>query len=169
MGDTNAPPCLSAEKPCVVLEKFLPHENCTFGLICSDLEGNICGDYGLTVSTAAAAEAVDVCHAGELYSGPVDNIHGVELKLWYHNGTRFRAACHFWCTGDGSLPKKESRNVDVAQLLSGQFSVSPIEMDANTTATRQTRPHNISPMTVYFTNQTVQGGYSTPGGSQPQR
>ena len=50
INDTDAPNCLSPKEPCVVLEEFVPRQDCSFGLICPVLEGNICGSYGITLS-----------------------------------------------------------------------------------------------------------------------
>ena len=168
INDTDVPLCLNAEEPCVVLEEFVPRQDCTFGLMCPVLEGNVCGSYGVTLSTSTAdGDVQDVCHDGELYTGSVDhhlftfhntfhNEDGVELKLWYTNGAKFRAECFFWCTEDGSIPKKKVQNFDISELLSGEFRVSPIKMGTNDSS----QPHSISPLTVYFTNQTLQdNGY----------
>ena len=100
--------------------------------------------------------AIDVCHAGELYTGLVDYHHheqyhrenGVEIKLWYSNGAKFKTECYFWCTVDGSVPSRKPQNFDASELLLGEFRVSPIKMGTN-----DSQPLDISPMTVYFTNQ----------------
>ena len=106
-----------------------------------------------TTANKMRYHVIDVCHAGELYTGPVDldkhhQDDGVEIKLWYSNGTKFGAECYFWCTQDGSIPRRKLQNLDVSELLSGEFRVSPIKMGTN-----DSQPQDISPMTVYFTNQ----------------
>ena len=73
---------------------------------------------------------------------------GVEIKLWYSNGAKFKTECFFWCTRDGSVPSRKPQNLDVSELLLGEFRVSPIKMGTN-----DSQPLDISPMTVYFTNQ----------------
>ena len=99
--------------------------------------------------------ALELCHAGELYTGPVEYLphdqsreDGVEIKLWYSNGAKFKTECYFWCTSDGSVPSRKPQNFDVSELLLGEFRVSPIKMGTN-----DSQPLDISPMTVYFTNQ----------------
>ena len=56
INDTGVPLCLNAEEPCVVLNEFVPRENCTYGLMCPLLEGNVCGSYGIEVSNAEGVE-----------------------------------------------------------------------------------------------------------------
>ena len=72
----------------------------------------------------------------------------MEIKLWYSNGAKFKTECYFWCTEDGSVPSRKPQNFDVSELLFGEFRVSPIKMGTN-----DSQPLDISPLTVYFTNQ----------------
>ena len=72
----------------------------------------------------------------------------MEIKLWYSNGAKFKTECYFWCTRDGSVPSRKPQNFDVSELLFGEFRVSPIKMGTN-----DSQPLDISPLTVYFTNQ----------------
>ena len=72
----------------------------------------------------------------------------MEIKLWYSNRTKFVAECYFWCTQDGSIPKMKPQSLEVSELLSGKFGVSPIKMGTN-----ESQHQDISPLTVYFTNQ----------------
>ena len=87
ISDTDVPLCLNPKEPCVVLEEFLPRENCTFGLICPVLEGNVCGSYGITISHSDGVEQGDK-------HGSITICTGCFICSWNYDCLHFTSMLH---------------------------------------------------------------------------
>lgn len=118
----------------VVFKWKRPTSNsCRFTFVCTQLTGNACGDFGVSLSSGGPTglqepQTRDVCHPnvthrGELFSSD-QNGKGMSVGLWYvvtstGKPAMFNATCYFWCTEDGALP--------AARIFeSGQSSIESI-------------------------------------------
>jgi hypothetical protein len=82
--------------------KWLWDNECQANFVCSRLEGNVCGDYGVGVAFGDQQEA-DVCYAKEVHSGRLEFYSVAEISIWYLDAADdFLIDCHFWCAGNGS-------------------------------------------------------------------
>ena len=72
-------------------------------MICNSLGGNICGDYGLSVS-----QDKKICHGHELYQLPLVQGRVIDLNVWWTNVTSEEASicCFLWATTSGNLPDR---------------------------------------------------------------
>jgi hypothetical protein len=73
---------------------WLYKEPCNFKTICTDLQGNICGDYGVQV-VYSISKIQDICFPNLTYSGEM--IENITVKLWYSKGSSYMVDCYSWC------------------------------------------------------------------------
>lgn len=91
---------------------------CQASLICSSLNGNVCGDFGLDFNVVnrdangnpEPGPEFQVCQKGHLFRTTLGKSSSVELNLWYDGDSDLMATCFFWCTADGALPQRKSSN-----------------------------------------------------------
>ena len=100
-------PCLGSH--CIFTQIVkVAYKPCTFNLVCSKLDGHICGDYGVIAQHLPQVNgsiAGSVCSVGQVVSYDVVPGDFIELSLWTTSQTGHNDYnCHFWCTRNGSLP-----------------------------------------------------------------
>lgn len=87
--------------------KWYGQENCTFGIICSKLSDNPCGDYGLEVEIDGDDDKVDkICHAKQLQTYILATGDKAKISLWYTGNFTSQVTCYYWCTPSGEIPAK---------------------------------------------------------------
>ncbi len=90
-------------------------ESCKASLICPRLDGNVCGDYGLTIAftphwlqdslVSEYAGFKSVCHEGHLTTGMLSTNDRMQFSIWKHkDADDVSGFCYFWCTRDGTIP-----------------------------------------------------------------
>ena len=80
-----------------------PAATCKSRFVCTKLDGNVCGDYGIRVSDSAGVS--EICHPTSSYYGTVGNGKAFHLSLWHLlPRPNMQLSCYVWCTEDGSLP-----------------------------------------------------------------
>ena len=142
--------------------KWNGQENCTFGFICSRLEGNSCGDFGLELERD---ETDQVCHASKLHSLTLSTGDETKINLWYSGNFSSEIACYYWCTHDGRIPQKpESQKLDknvlddlVRKWLiprkqnfnSNHFQLNTDKISSTLRVPSETTERNLKPDTVY--------------------
>lgn len=89
---------------------------CISNFICSVLNDNPCGDFGLEL-TYSQGKTQDVCFVGELHRETLNASASLEVDLWYGKAKKKDISCFFWCTKDGHLPKPPQNLVDKSFLL----------------------------------------------------
>ncbi|TRY78589.1 hypothetical protein TCAL_04995 [Tigriopus californicus] len=158
---STLPSCLHDR--CSVSYSFtnMGRKPCQASMICSSLNGNVCGDFGMYFNVVNSdangnpdpGPKFQVCQKGQLFRTSLPKSSSVELNLWYDGDADLLASCFFWCTADGTLPQRQSTNSIndnlILQLLRGRFHVNRIQMASSN------ETHSVSPQTVYFTNQTA--------------
>jgi hypothetical protein len=100
---------------------------CHSNYVCTELEGNICGDFGVSLSYRLPGDSfgqkgeervTDVCYEQYVYEGTVTDEHSLEIKLWFHPDAVFHAECFIWCTTEGNLPDKvKEPEVDAEEII----------------------------------------------------
>ena len=85
--------------------RWLRDFQCKASFICTHLDYNICGDYGIKISTSGG-DSGSVCYENYISQATVEPGTEMEMELWYESGAKFNATCYFWCTEDGNLPSK---------------------------------------------------------------
>jgi hypothetical protein len=86
-----------------------PNETCQFNFVCSRLDGNVCGSYGVRVTTGAGGDGsgvTDICRVGEHLKTDLNGGDEVDVGYWFTERAE-TAACYFWCTADGALPQAD--------------------------------------------------------------
>lgn len=78
--------------------------SCHAHFICPVLDGNVCGDYGVTIDFGTDGET-NVCYPRVSYRGEVTKDDLVTIALWFYEGAKYEAGCYFWCTFDGEIPE----------------------------------------------------------------
>ena len=87
--------------------------------MCTSLEGNVCGDYGI----AAGANGSSVCYENEEHRGDLGSGEVYSVAAWSTGrDSSMRAECFFWCTGGGGPPsaKGETDRDLIEALVSGK-------------------------------------------------
>ena len=78
---------------------------CNFKAVCTDLNGHICGDYGLILSISGESPQ-EVCHPNVMYQGSVAPGGRASLELWVARGVdQVDFSCFAWCSHDGHWPQ----------------------------------------------------------------
>ena len=78
---------------------------CNFKAVCSELNGHICGDYGLTLQISGQEEQ-DICHVNAIHQGTVAPGGRAALELWVAGGVeQVDFNCFAWCSQDGKWPQ----------------------------------------------------------------
>jgi hypothetical protein len=102
---------------CELVAEFVwrGRDHCHSTLLCTVLDGNICGDYGMVAGN------VTVCHEGVDYEDSLESGQMYDVRAWYaaawpdsHRG----AECYFWCTSDGGAPPAPGAKIDSALINS---------------------------------------------------
>ena len=88
-------------------------DSCTFLFTCTELPGNVCGDYGLVASHDGVE--TDICHEGQSVSYPLTSSEEVEITMWSAKGATFKTSCFAWCTDRGYLPSSAKNNIKMMQ------------------------------------------------------
>lgn len=126
-------------------------EKCSSHLLCSSLNGNICGDFGLHLDKANQSKCV--CYEQKCYLGSVEPGHHFNISLWNYSDAEFEAECFFWCTETGQLPpappnKSKDKNI-LNQLVfttcSSSQSLSFIALKFQLNSTGVIKPVKLSP------------------------
>lgn len=89
-----------------------------FSLICPVLDGNTCGDHGLTLNEES------LCHQGVIQTGVLSKNQSLVLSLWYVPHALFNINCYLWATADGKLPATVGTtepNEELAETLVRSF------------------------------------------------
>ena len=117
--------------------KFVNHgqDSCQAQVICTQLEGNVCGDYGVTLlRTGQVQEEIKhLCYEKELTSQTVSSQGSLEMIVWFLPGAEFIAQCYLWCTGDGELPSAKPESDDgLIEKLVAVVDCLPLKQSAHT-------------------------------------
>ena len=81
--------------------RWLGRDACLSSFICGKLEGNACGDYGVSVAGS------DVCLSGDLRRGRVESGETLTVDIWHVRSgldDEMDISCFLYCTDDGGLP-----------------------------------------------------------------
>lgn len=79
--------------------------DCQAKLICTQLEGNVCGDYAIKASEPDSDPASGyVCYEDVFTTATLGHGQELEMTLIYHNSSLYNVTCYFWCTPTGDLP-----------------------------------------------------------------
>ncbi len=83
------------------------NDTCRLNVVCSRLDGNACGSYGVRVTTGDGKEekdTTDLCQVGEhLKTDLTGERDSLIVDYWYAAGNKngSTAACYFWCAASG--------------------------------------------------------------------
>ena len=76
---------------------------CQSRFVCSKLEGNICGNYGLRVTDNSGHK--DICYSSSDFQGHVNSGKALHVAIWHLHKPDMDLSCYVWCTENGSLPE----------------------------------------------------------------
>lgn len=88
--------------------------------MCPKLNGNICGDFGITMVGDDGVEQHKFCHEGHMKAIELAAGEKAAIKRWYSGEFDANLCCYFWCTADGSLPESQQ---DIGDDQTGVQSV----------------------------------------------
>ena len=91
--------------------------SCQFNFVCSQLEENPCGDFGLSLNVGNEDKNEDVCHPGIIHSAELRHKTSVKIGLWQMKSAAIDAQCYAWCTPDGTLPTYQPAGNKNQELL----------------------------------------------------
>ena len=81
---------------------------CKSSFFCPKLDGNVCGDFGITVNYGPFQEmaqyAATVCYQNFGYKGQMVRRSFASMHLVYKEHISYNATCYFWCTESGEPP-----------------------------------------------------------------
>ena len=84
---------------------WLGDYSCSAHFMCPVLKGNVCGNFGITLSNFEKGEnKTDVCYENACFLGKIEDSGKIEIELWHSPNAEYEAECFFWCTTDGNLP-----------------------------------------------------------------
>ena len=89
--------------------------SCDFTFVCSVLDGNPCGSYGIKVGLANEEEDHDVCNVGQTVNGTLTSGQTLEVSLWYtEHMTAQDPKCYLWCRDplERNKTEKNSNSID---------------------------------------------------------
>ena len=111
--------------------KWLREETCSSHFFCPELEGNVCGDFGLSLDSIAGGKVngTSVCFEDSAYEGGLKTDEKMSIRLWTENSeSSYRALCYFWCTSFGDIPAAKPNvddNKDLIGKLVSRFIFTP--------------------------------------------
>lgn len=112
--------CEEKERCEAVIElDWLTKDPGQWNFICTKLNGNICGDYGVQLNQNDGTP-IDVCYVGEIHKGQLESPSSLNISVWFAPASLYEIRCYFWATKDGHLPKtisKSNDNEDIIQAL----------------------------------------------------
>lgn len=92
----------NAKAPATILFEWLGDGSCSGAAICPALGGNVCGDFGLTLSKPWPQTRV--CQRARNYAFTLESGESLSVGLWFEAGSFVLFQCYLYCTEDGTLP-----------------------------------------------------------------
>lgn len=126
--DQGLASCNPGKNPNVCTSTFkfsmFNRQPCSYTFVCPSLKGNICGEYGISVTDTTLGSA-EVCYEGAALKGVLNPGDGLDVSLWFLKASAaaaFKVECYFWCTASvantgGALIPEGS----VGEIASNQF------------------------------------------------
>lgn len=110
------------ERPCKQSLEFSQKRDfqCQARFLCTLLDNNVCGDYGLNVKkdeSSAADHGGDLCYRNRMEKWTMNQGQNSTLELWWYPGTEFQATCYLWCSKDGNAPMAPNNSPISKDLL----------------------------------------------------
>lgn len=94
---------------------WLQEDNCTASFVCSTMEYNVCGDFGVVIGQEGYEDR-DYCFPREHFSRVLQQNDRLDINIWFIQGVNFRLKCYLWCTESGDFPREPKPKVDGAFL-----------------------------------------------------
>ena len=96
---------------------------CNGSLICTQMEGNACGTFGISLVSDQGKQ--DVCHAGVEHYFSMRFFSSVDVEVWMVKGEKFALNCMLWCSEEGEVPEKHEPTEQEIKLV--EELVSPLK------------------------------------------
>lgn len=90
---------------------WLQEDSCTATFVCSHMETNVCGDFGVVLGHPIH-EDKNYCFPKEHYSQLLQTNDRLDIGIWYIREAVFSLRCYFWCTETGAYPAEPKPKVD---------------------------------------------------------
>ena len=120
-----------------------PHQTkCSGELICQNMTGNICGNYGIVFTKLQTSQTICQERGGIEFSMQ-DKNDQIELELWHHYQYSTHLQCYLWCSKSGAEPVV-SRSQTESQLFAFRTNLRSITSD-----------QALSPHYIYAFNQSL--------------
>lgn len=75
---------------------------CQLKMVCNDLRGNICGDYGYNLKLQN--KTMSICRANQLYSHQIYARDMITVEFWYTQDVGdFKTQCYLWCLSNEDI------------------------------------------------------------------
>lgn len=130
-------------------------ESCQFAFVCSRLEEEPCGDFGIELAYPAMGSASDqVCHPGAIHRSKLESGETANITLWHMASAKVEAQCFAWCTQDGQIPfLSDSDGEGVSDLLQNLLRASENVLEVELKEDQEVSI--VSPVNIYhFSSQT---------------
>ena len=90
-------PCTEDRCQITSVLQYVASDSCDYTFVCSVLDGNICGSYGVEIDHSVEEEQ-DVCNQGEIFNGTLLSGQTLAVSLWYtQHMTAKDPNCYLWC------------------------------------------------------------------------
>lgn len=128
---------------------------CQVHLACSSLTGNICGDYGFELITAAN-QSVAICHPNKIYDLKLTSMQTLDLTFWHTDDNKeFEASCYLWCGNTGQQFINASSVVHYETLESQKMTFLQ-QTDLEAPVLFSLEPNKVQKMSFSWTNDICQ-------------
>ena len=84
----------------VTLEfRWLEKSHCDTGFLCVNIEGVLCGDFGLQISLDrdGTEQTSDYCYQNSIFEMSMNENSSAKFQLWFNPNSLFKGKCYFWC------------------------------------------------------------------------
>ena len=104
--------CPSSTGPCLLKMPFLWLKSSSYALqtrfVCTRLDGNVCGDYGIGWGNKSYPVVRDACYQNHVHKGVLDaDNNQLAMHFWKQDQAEsFNAKCFLWGSRNGALPSR---------------------------------------------------------------
>lgn len=91
---------------------WIQRQMCELTFTCATMSGNVCGDYGVTLSVGNDNSST-VCYPRTKQLWEIKMQDRIAVRSWFAKTAVFNAKCYLWCTRGGLVPSfNESHQAD---------------------------------------------------------
>ncbi len=78
---------------------WLEKSPCQTGFLCVNIDGKLCGDFGLQISLYrnGTQQTSEYCYQNSIFEMSMHENSSAKFQLWFTPNSAFNGKCYFWC------------------------------------------------------------------------